>query len=133
MIPAFLLAALATQVGPPAPEAVVHEEGRAPMIGLAGPRADACLGIGRIAGGAEEQAVHEGPSEDTKVKDTLPGDTIVWLCEAADEWQGIVFADAEFQELGDCRVSRPAAEPVAYEGPCGWGWVKASSIELLTG
>lgn len=133
MIPVFLLAVLASQVGPPAPEAVVHEEGRAPMVGLAGPSEDACLGIGRIAGGEPEQTVHEGPGEDTRVKDDLPSDTIVWLCEAADEWQGIVFADAEFQELGDCRVSRPVAEPVAYEGPCGWGWVKASSIELLAG
>lgn len=133
MNPALLLAALATQVGPPAPEAVTYAEGRPPMVGLAGPQADACLGIGRIAGGTEEQAVHEGPGEKTRVKDTLPGDTIVWLCEAAGEWQGIVFADAEFQELGDCRVSLPAAEPVAYGGPCGWGWVKASSIELLAG
>ena len=41
--------------------------------------------------------------------------------------------DVPLQELGDCRVSRPVAEPVAYEGPCGWGWVKASSIELLAG
>lgn len=131
MMPVLLFAALAMQVGPPAPEAVTHDEGRAPMIGLAGPDSDACLGIGRLAGGTEEQAVHEGPGETTKVKQQLSSDTIVWLCEAAGEWQGIVFVDAEFQELGDCRVSRPAAEPVAYEGPCGWGWVKASSIELL--
>ena len=40
-----------------------------------------------------------------QVKDKLPLSTLVWLCEADEDWQGIVYPTGNNQELGDCRVS----------------------------
>ncbi len=128
-----LVSLLATVTGPPAPEAEEYGEGRVPMIGLQGPHLDACGGIGRVSGAGTVQPAREGPASNTRVSEKLPRGTMVWLCEAAGEWQGVVYASGEFQEIGDCRVSSPIAVPRSYDGPCKSGWILAKNIELLAG
>ncbi|MCP5396779.1 MAG: hypothetical protein H6918_08610 [Sphingomonadaceae bacterium] len=120
--------------GPPAPEIVQIAPSRAVMIGQDGPEFDACGGLGRIISGAEDRLpVLSGPDQSAMVSGSLGRSTHVWLCEAEGEWQGIVYPSGEFQDVGDCRVSSPVAEPRAYDGPCQSGWVRARNIELLAG
>jgi hypothetical protein len=73
------------------------------------------------------------PDRASRAKDRLRPDTLVWLCDAQGDWQGIVYAGGAYQELGDCRVSSPVAEPKAYDGPCLSGWVNAESLYLVAG
>ena len=130
----FLPLLLAAQtIGPPAPEAVPESEVRVPMIGLEGSAADACGGIARIATYEDEEVVRERPDDEARETDALPHRALVWLCEAEGEWQGIVYPSGDFQELGDCRVSRPIAESRPYDGPCRHGWVIADNLQLVTG
>ncbi len=105
---------------------------RVPIIGNDGPDMDACAGIARIFTMEELLSVYEEPDQYARKKGGLPTSTLVWLCEAEDEWQGIVYPTGEFQDLGDCRVSTPVAQPRAYEGPCEHGWVMASNLNLTT-
>ncbi|MXO90257.1 hypothetical protein [Pontixanthobacter aquaemixtae] len=113
------------------------DEGRIPMIGMEGPEKDACPGIGRIALFAPKKGdfmrVYPGANDVGPIKDKLPLSTLVWLCEADEEWQGIVYPIGENQELGDCRVSSSIAKPEPYGGPCQFGWVEAKYIELVAG
>lgn len=106
---------------------------RIPTVGLEGPEADACVGIGRISVLAEMLEVFPEPDEYVRKKGELPRNTLVWLCEGEDGWQGIVYPTGEFQELEDCRVSTPVAEPHAYAGPCQYGWVLARHLQLVMG
>ena len=105
---------------------------RVPVVGNDGPDEDACGGIGRTFTMEENLTVYEEPDQYSRKKDGLPTSTLVWLCEAADEWQGIVYPTGEFQDLGDCRVSTPIASPRAYDGPCQHGWVMARNLILTT-
>lgn len=105
---------------------------RVPNVGLEGADADACVGVGSTFTMQELLSVYEEPDQYARKKGGLPTGTLVWLCEAADEWQGIVYPTGEFQDLGDCRVSTPVAKPRAYEGPCEHGWVMASNLNLTT-
>ncbi|MEX0342762.1 MAG: hypothetical protein AB3N06_09250 [Erythrobacter sp.] len=130
---AALLLSLGTISGPPAPEAESFPEPRSPMIGLDGPSLDACGGLGRVGGTYREQVIRDAPDEAARTSDTLEQSTLVWLCEAEGDWQGVVYASGEFQEVGDCRVSSPVAEPRAYDGPCRAGWVPAKDVEFLAG
>lgn len=124
---------IAQMIGPPAPEAVPESEVRVPMIGLEGPASDACGGIARIATYEDEEVVRERPDDEGRETDALPHRTLVWLCEAEDEWQGIVYPSGQFQQLGDCRVSRPVAASRPYDGPCSYGWVLAVNLQLVAG
>jgi hypothetical protein len=130
---AALLLTLGTVSGPPAPESETFPEARAPMIGLDGPGLDACGGLGRVGGMYRKQVIRDAPEEGARTSDTLEQSTLVWLCEAEGDWQGIVYASGEFQEPGDCRVSSPVAETRAYDGPCRAGWVLAKDVEFLAG
>ncbi|AKH41593.1 hypothetical protein WYH_00534 [Croceibacterium atlanticum] len=126
--------ALALMAGPTT-EAV---PGNVPMVGRDGPEADACGGIGRVSGlysptGEAFLSVREEHDEYARETDRLPQGTLVWLCDAVEEWQGIVYASGEFQELGDCRVSSPVAVPEPYSGPCKSGWVLARNLQLVGG
>ena len=123
----------AAMSGPPAPETVQYAESRPPMIGLEGPELDACGGVGRIGGFPDGITLLEAPEEGARKGEELPHRTLVWLCEAQGAWQGVVYASGDFQELGDCRVSSPVAEPEPYDGPCKYGWLKARQIQLLVG
>ena len=115
----------------------VEEPVRTPMVGLEGPEADACPGIGRVNGLEPRKGdllrVRAEANEVAEVTDELAVSTLVWLCEADEEWQGIVYPKGEFQELGDCRVSSALAKPEPYAGPCQFGWVQAKYVELVAG
>lgn len=114
-----------------------EDNGRVPMVGMEGPETDACPGIGRIAVFEAKKGdfmrvrldAHDGGA----VKDKLPLSTLVWLCEADEGWQGIVYPIGDNQDLGDCRVSSAIATPEPYSGPCQFGWVEAKYIELVAG
>ncbi len=131
-------AAIAVLVLASAPSAhPVEEPVRTPLVGLEGPETDACPGIGRVNGLEPRKGnllrVRAEANEVAKVTDELAVSTLVWLCEADEEWQGIVFPKGEFQELGDCRVSSALAKPEPYAGPCQFGWVEAKYVELVAG
>lgn len=119
--------------------APVHsqEKVRAPMVGLEGPETDACPGIGRVNGLEPRKGdllrVRAEANDASTVTDELKVSTLVWLCEADEDWQGIVYPKGQFQELGDCRVSSALSAPEPYEGPCQFGWVQAKYVELVTG
>ena len=115
----------------------VEEPIRTPLVGLEGPETDACPGIGRVIGLEPRKGdllrVRSEASEVAEVTDELAVSTLVWLCEADDDWQGIIYPKGEFQELGDCRVSSALAAPEPYAGPCQFGWVQAKYVELVAG
>lgn len=106
-------------------------------MGRDGPDLDACGGIGRVSGlnpeGDNFLSVRAAPALRAKETDRLHTATLVWLCDVDGDWQGIVYASGAFQELGDCRVSSPVAEPHAYDGPCKSGWVAAKYLSLVAG
>ena len=106
-----------------------------PQVGRDGPDMDACGGVGRVSRvnptGDGLLPVFPLPSDQIRPKDRLVPDTLVWLCDAQGDWQGIVYASGQFQELGDCRVSSPVAAPQAYSGPCRSGWVPAKFLYVV--
>ncbi|BBC73122.1 conserved hypothetical protein [Altererythrobacter sp. B11] len=133
---AFAFAATALATIPVAAGAVTGEGENVPLIGRDGPEADGCGGIGKVFGlyGPGTQAylsVRERQDDRAREKDRLTSGTLVWLCDAQDEWQGIVYADDELQDLGDCRVSSSVAAPEPYSGPCRFGWVHARNLQLV--
>lgn len=111
--------------------------GTVPMVGRDGPDMDACGGVGRVSRVNPTRdgllPVFPQPSDQGRAKDRLVPDTLVWLCDAQGDWQGIVYAGDRFQELGDCRVSSPVAEPKPYDGPCRSGWVPARFLYVVAG
>ena len=136
------LALAANHPVPPAvtgPEAPMRESGGddAVQIGLDGPEMDACGGVGRVSLNSRELAptltVHQGNRRSATRLAELPTGTLVWLCEARGEWQGIVWPGDSWQDLGDCQVSSPLAAPEAYAGPCKSGWVEADKLSLVAG
>lgn len=127
----FLLAA--QTIGPPAPEAAPASNIRVPMIGLEGPEMDACGGLARVATYEGEEMVRERPDAEALETDRLKHETLVWLCEGAGEWQGVVYPSGDFQELGDCEVSGAIAERRPYDGPCRHGWVLAQNLHMVAG
>ncbi|MXO64493.1 hypothetical protein [Altericroceibacterium endophyticum] len=114
-----------------------------PVLGLEGAEADACAAIGRITGLADTNSfsasldtsipVRSYPDEGAAEKERLSRSTIVWLCDHEGRWQGVVYPSGPYQEIGDCRVSTPIAEPEPYTGPCAYGWVLARNISLIAG
>ncbi|MFV0644694.1 MAG: hypothetical protein ACK5NN_09375 [Sphingomonadaceae bacterium] len=126
-------------IGAPAPPATESSgaELRVPLIGVDGPELDACGTIGRITGLEKERLtelpVKAAPSAEAARTDILHQADLVWLCEADGEWQGIVYATGEFQDLGDCRVSIPVPTPLQYSGPCSSGWISGHYIHIVTG
>ena len=117
--------------------ALATEMQQVPQVGLEGPESDACVGVGRVSRANLSRdgrlPVYPMPTDESRAKDHLNSDTLVWLCEADGEWQGIVYASGDFQDLGDCRVSSPVTVPHAYAGPCKSGWVAAGSLHLVAG
>jgi hypothetical protein len=114
-----------------------HPEAHPVRIGREGPVLDACVAIGRVSGlnpdGSEHLAVRIAPHEAAHEKSQLALATLVWLCDKEGEWQGIVYPEGAYQDLGDCRVSSPIAEPRPYDGPCQHGWVLAKHLDLVAG
>lgn len=108
-----------------------------PMVGMDGPETDACPALGKVSAIDEKRKkttpVRITASTSATIKVELAPATLVWLCEAKGEWQGIVYPVGEFQDIGDCRVGSPIAEPQHYVGPCAYGWMEARSIQLVAG
>ncbi len=129
-----LAALMLAAAGPPPP---ASETIRIPQIGLEGPAHDACPGIGRINGFEPRKGdflrVRAEASQAAAVTDKLKISALVWLCEADDGWQGIVYPGDEKQDLGDCKVSIALTKPEEYHGPCKYGWVEAKYVDLVTG
>jgi hypothetical protein len=102
-----------------------------------GPESDACPGLGRIAKFAPKKGdfmrIYRDAHNGGRAKDKLALSSLVWLCEADEGWQGIVYPSGDNQDLGDCRVSSTVAKPEPYKGPCQYGWVEAKYIELVAG
>lgn len=126
-------AGLFPTIGPATAQDLPAERNQIPMIGLDGPQMDACGGIGAITHYELDLPVRERPDNYAREKDRLPIRTLVWLCEAVGDYQGVVYASGEFQKLGDCKVSSPVAEPKPYAGPCAFGWVTARNLSLVAG
>lgn len=131
LVSAILL--VAQMAGPPAPQVAETAAARDVRIGADGPEFDACGGLGRITGPDRVQIVRSAPDDRAGEVSQLDRRSFVWLCEAEGEWQGIVYPEGDYQDIADCRVSGPVAEPQGYEGPCRSGWVRARNIELLAG
>jgi hypothetical protein len=74
--------------------------------------------------------VFPGDSTDLDYADTLVHGDPVWVCEASEDWLGIVYS--RNSDL-DCELSSPVAEDRPYLGPCDWGWVKAEWVEIVAG
>ncbi len=74
--------------------------------------------------------VFPGDSTDLEYTDTLVHGDPVWVCEASEDWLGIVYSHNP--DL-DCEVSSPVDEDMPYLGPCDWGWVKAEWVEIIAG
>ena len=134
---AAVLAACLSPVLLPAVPALARQAERIPTIGQEGPELDACGGIGTVTrlalGETQNLAVRDRPADEGYKKDELAAKTLVWLCDAEGEWQGIVYPGGEYQDLGDCRVSSPVPQPAPYQGPCRHGWVDARFIDLVAG
>ncbi len=110
---------------------------RIPLVGLQGNLVDACPAIGRVSASEtvsdRDFAVLAYPGDDASQIRRLELSTLVWLCEADGKWQGVVFPKNPDQDLGDCRVSTPLADPEPYSGPCDFGWIMAENIDLSAG
>lgn len=112
-------------------------ENRPVLIGRDGPEIDACGAVGKVTGlnpeKKEQLPVRQSPQPAGSETDHLDAATLVWLCDADGDWQGIVYPQGTYQDLGDCRVSGPVSEQKAYTGPCKYGWVPAKNLELVAG
>lgn len=130
----LLLALLMASLAPPL---MASDSEVQVMIGRDGPELDACGAIGKVARldpeGDSFLSVRERPAPEAPEKDRLDARTLVWLCDSADEWQGIVYPSGDYQDLGDCRVGSPVRVAEPYAGPCRHGWVAAHYIELVAG
>jgi hypothetical protein len=83
---------------------------------------------GPFGGGAI--LVFPGDSTDLEQVDTLVHGDNVWICEASDDFFGIVYPVTPGQ---DCELSSPEPFDRPYLGPCNWGWVKAQWVEVIAG
>lgn len=139
LLPGVVLA-LAVAVSPAAanetPSAIAANGAQIPLIGVDGPDQDACVGIGRVSmfgmRGRSALPIREKPTRFAKQSGEVEPGELVWLCEVVGDFQGIVYAEQDFQELGDCRLGRTLPEPEPYSGPCATGWVEASQLQLVT-
>jgi hypothetical protein len=133
-----LAAALLLAAALPAPAMASSSEPlQPPLVGRDGPETDACSALGKVyrlgATGEAQLPVRAAPGPGTMETDRLEPGTLVWLCDADGDWQGIVYPSGKYQELGDCRVGTPVAQPQTYAGPCRHGWVAGANIELIAG
>ncbi|MEM8948078.1 MAG: hypothetical protein AAGA21_20565 [Pseudomonadota bacterium] len=75
-------------------------------------------------------AVRAAPAATAEQVDQLTGGKIVWLCDQARGWIGVIYGDGD---LEDCGVSTPVADRTAYAGLCKAGWIKSANVSLLAG
>jgi hypothetical protein len=129
---AIALALLAASTAAPAASAE-----RVPRIGLAGNDLDACLSLGQVTGlnprGDNYLTVRAEPKARGREKDRLGPGRMIFLCDEAGEWFGVVYSPDPTDEPGDCRVGSPVASVRPYSGPCRWGWVHSRYVTVIAG
>lgn len=93
---------------------------------------DACGAVGAVSGFKSRSsflAVRRGPDISFPVIDSLPVETVVFVCAFHGDWYGIVYG----KELSACAVSRPQPTRSPYQGPCHSGWVNKQYIRIVAG
>ncbi len=92
---------------------------------------DACSGTGSVRGlnpqGDNFLAVRSGPSANFTKLDELHTDDIVYLCDVAGKWLGVVYA----RDDTECGVFVPWPRARPYTGPCRVGWVFRKYVRPL--
>lgn len=130
-----LLAALLLMVV--AATASAQQAERVPRIGLAGDDLDACLSVGEVTGlnprGDNFLAVRAEPRAKAREKDRLGPGRLVWLCDEAGDWIGIVYGEDDRDGPADCGVGTPSATVRPYAGPCRSGWVHSRYVTVIAG
>lgn len=91
---------------------------------------DACGGSGIVREDLETVSVRARPTASSAPLDQLAGGTMVWYCDAAPGWVGVVYG----KEAGDdCGVATPLAVSAPYAGRCKSGWIESINLTLLAG
>ena len=99
---------------------------------------DACTSWAKVKGldpkGDGFLAVRGGPGSAYALRDRLREGDEFFICSYSrdNKWLAIVYA-RKGQHPGDCGVSTSLPKPVAYRGPCAWGWVHGKWVEFLAG
>ena len=110
---------------------------RVPRIGLAGDDLDACLSVGQVTGldprGDNYLTVRANPAASGREKDRLGPGRLIWLCDEAGDWLGVVYGDGRSDGPDDCGVGTPATHPQPYGGPCRTGWVHSRYVAVIAG
>ncbi|MEL7188081.1 MAG: integron [Pseudomonadota bacterium] len=106
------------------------------MVGHDGPDFDACASIGQVHGlkndGDGFLSVRIAPGTASKERDQLPNGIRLSLCDAHEDWYGVVYQKPG-DDLADCGTGTPSAYVGAYRGPCRYGWVHKYFVEHLAG
>jgi hypothetical protein len=106
------------------------------MVGRDLENLDACLSSGRVTnlGTAPDAflAVRSAPSAKARAKEKLKSGQILTLCDESGNWHGVVYSLTSDGPV-DCGVGTPSAYFGAYRGPCRFGWVNASYVEVIAG
>ena len=99
---------------------------------------DACTSWAKVRGlnpkGDGFLAVRGGPAASHALRDRLREGDEFFVCNYSrdNKWLAIVYP-RKGQQAGDCGVSTSLPKPVAYRGPCGWGWMHGKWVEFLAG
>ena len=99
---------------------------------------DACTSWAKVKGldpkGDGFLAVRGGPGAGYALRDRLREGDEFFVCNYSrdNKWLAIVYP-RKGQDAGDCGVSTSLPKPVAYRGPCAWGWVHGKWTEFLAG
>ena len=99
---------------------------------------DACGSWAKVKGldpkGDGFLAVRGGPGSAYALRDRLREGDEFFVCSYSrdNKWLAIVYP-RKGQDAGDCGVSTSLPKPVAYHGPCAWGWVHGKWTEFLAG
>ncbi len=92
---------------------------------------DACSGTGSVVGlnpqGDNFLAVRSGPSANFNKLDELYTDDIVYLCDVAGKWLGVVYTSDDTE----CGIFTPWPRAKSYTGPCRVGWVFRKYVRPL--
>ncbi|KWV92984.1 hypothetical protein [Erythrobacter sp. YT30] len=106
------------------------------MVGHDGPNYDACASVGQVhgltRGGDGFLSVRIAPGTASKERDRLLNGTRLSLCDAHEDWYGVVYQKPG-DDLVDCGTGTPSAYKGAYRGPCRYGWVHKYFVEHLAG
>lgn len=107
--------------------------GNRPVTLYAKGEVDTCS-LAVISDPAPDGAVMVFPGDSTELDavDYLADGKQVWICDGteAGDMVGIVYSE---EPGGDCEVSSPVEEDRDYVGPCSWGWVVSTWVQVEAG